>query len=124
MMDVFGGAYPLAIAAYNAGPGNVNKWLHANGDPRQGTVGWIVWVERIPVYETRNYVQRVIENASVYEHLYPANARSLPPLTVESFLLFDVAFFPLTSPITVPFITPLYSFLFFPFLFPSSSFFF
>lgn len=86
MMDYFGGSYPLAIAAYNAGPGNVNKWLRANGDPRQGTVGWIEWIERIPVYETRNYVQRVIENAAVYEQLYPANARSGPPRTAESFL--------------------------------------
>ncbi|MEO6040827.1 MAG: lytic transglycosylase domain-containing protein [Croceibacterium sp.] len=65
------GSYPLAIAAYNAGPGNVNKWLAANGDPRTGAIGWIDWIERIPISETRNYVQRVLENAVVYEALYP-----------------------------------------------------
>jgi len=86
MMDYYGGSYPLAVAAYNAGPGNVNKWLRANGDPRQGGIGWIEWIERIPVYETKNYVQRVIENAAVYEQLYPANARNGPARTAASFL--------------------------------------
>jgi soluble lytic murein transglycosylase len=65
------GSYPLAIAAYNAGPGNVNKWLNANGDPRNGSIQWIDWIERIPLSETRTYVQRVLENAVVYEALYP-----------------------------------------------------
>ena len=75
MMDYFGGSYPLAVAAYNAGPGNVNKWLRANGDPRTGAVDWIDWIERIPVSETRNYVQRVLENAVVYETMNPERAR-------------------------------------------------
>lgn len=74
MMDYYGGARPLAIAAYNAGPGNVNKWLRANGDPRTGPVDWIDWMERIPIYETKNYVQRVLENAVVYEEIYPDKA--------------------------------------------------
>ncbi|WP_156842152.1 lytic transglycosylase domain-containing protein [Novosphingobium aquimarinum] len=74
MMDYYGGAYPLAVAAYNAGPGNVNKWLRANGDPRTGSVEWVDWIERIPIYETKNYVQRVLENAVVYEALYPERA--------------------------------------------------
>ncbi|MFC0588065.1 lytic transglycosylase domain-containing protein [Novosphingobium aquiterrae] len=74
MMDYFGGSYPLAVAAYNAGPGNVNKWLRANGDPRNGSVDWIDWIEKIPLSETRNYVQRVIENAVVYEAMNPAKA--------------------------------------------------
>jgi len=74
MMTYYNGSYPLAVAAYNAGPGNVNKWLKANGDPRTGTVDWIDWMERIPISETRNYVQRVLENAVVYEAMNPAKA--------------------------------------------------
>jgi len=75
MVSYFGGSYPLAVAAYNAGPGNVNKWLRANGDPRTGSVDWIDWIERISIPETRNYVQRVLENAVVYEAMYPRRAR-------------------------------------------------
>lgn len=75
MMDYFGGSYPLAVAAYNAGPGNVNKWLRSNGDPRQGSVDWVDWIEAIPISETRNYVQRVLENAVVYEAMNPGRAR-------------------------------------------------
>ncbi len=86
MMDYYGGSFPLAIAAYNAGPGNVNKWLRANGDPRTGGIDWVTWIERIPIYETKNYVQRVIENAAVYEHLYPENARMGRPRMAGDFL--------------------------------------
>ncbi|MFM9935845.1 MAG: transglycosylase SLT domain-containing protein [Novosphingobium sp.] len=74
LLDYYNGCYPLAVAAYNAGAGNVNKWLRANGDPRMGGVGWIDWIERIPLQETRNYVQRVLENAVVYEAMYPERA--------------------------------------------------
>ena len=74
MMDYFGGSYPLAVAAYNAGAGNVNKWLRLNGDPRTGAVDWVEWTEKIPISETRNYVQRVLENAVVYEAMNPARA--------------------------------------------------
>lgn len=86
MMSYYGGSYPLAVAAYNAGPGNVNKWLRANGDPRTAGVNWIDWIERIPIYETKNYVQRVIENAAAYEQLYPARAQMGQPRTVADFL--------------------------------------
>ena len=79
MMDYYRGSYPLAVAAYNAGPGNVNKWLKANGDPRDGSIDWITWIERIPIFETKNYVQRVLENAVVYETRQPnAQARGAP----------------------------------------------
>ena len=82
-MDYYGGSYPLAIAAYNAGPGNVNKWLRANGDPRTGAVDWINWIERIPFSETRGYVQHVLENAVVYEAMNPDRAgyRGANPLS-------------------------------------------
>jgi soluble lytic murein transglycosylase len=62
------GSLALAIASYNAGPGNVRKWLAANGDPRDGKVDVIDWIEEIPFGETRNYVERVIENMEVYKN--------------------------------------------------------
>ena len=85
MLSYYGGNYPLAVAAYNAGPGNVNKWLAANGDPRQG-VDVVKWVEDIPIYETRNYVQRVLENAVVYDLLHPDKARSRGPANLSWYL--------------------------------------
>ena len=63
LLRYYGGSYPLAVAAYNGGMGNVNKWLKANGDPRMPGVDIIQWIEDIPLFETRDYVQRVLENA-------------------------------------------------------------
>lgn len=85
MLDYYGGSYPLAVAAYNAGPGNVNKWLAANGDPRRG-VDVVEWVENIPISETRGYVQRVLENAVVYDLLHPDRARSRGPANLSWYL--------------------------------------
>jgi soluble lytic murein transglycosylase len=80
------GSYPLAVAAYNAGPGNVNKWLRDNGDPRTGSISWIDWIERIPIFETRNYVQRVLENAVIYEELHPDKSPTGRPRPLREFL--------------------------------------
>lgn len=72
LMSRYDGAYPLAIAAYNAGPGRVNEWLRLNGDPRNGSVDWVTWIEQIPAnFETRYYVMRVIGNAVSYANMYP-----------------------------------------------------
>lgn len=60
------GSYVLAFAAYNAGGKRVKEWIDAYGDPRKPGIDPIDWVERIPISETRNYVQRVIENLGMY----------------------------------------------------------
>jgi soluble lytic murein transglycosylase len=86
LLRYYDGSYPLAIAAYNAGPGNVNRWLRENGDPRTGAVDWLQWIEQIGFYETKNYVQRVIENAVVYEALYPEQASYIRARGVGDFL--------------------------------------
>ncbi|MFM7348296.1 MAG: lytic transglycosylase domain-containing protein [Erythrobacter sp.] len=85
MMSYYGGSYPLAIGAYNAGPGRVNEWLRLNGDPRTGAIDWVTWVEKIPAnFETRYYIMRVIGNAVTYSHMYPQQAGM--PRAVDSFL--------------------------------------
>ena len=85
MMDYYGGAYPLAIGAYNAGPGRVNQWLRMNGDPRTGEIDWVTWVEKIPAnFETRYYIMRVLGNAVSYSHMYPENAGL--PRDIDRFL--------------------------------------
>ncbi|MFO6429309.1 transglycosylase SLT domain-containing protein [Erythrobacter sp. W302b] len=85
MMSYYGGAYPLAVGAYNAGPGRVNEWLRKNGDPRRGEIDWVTWVEKIPAnFETRYYIMRVIGNAVTYSHMYPDRAGL--PRPVNTFL--------------------------------------
>jgi soluble lytic murein transglycosylase len=72
MMNRWNGSVPLAVASYNAGSGNVSKWVNAYGDPR-GQVDVLKWIEAIPYTETRAYVQRVIENSVVYDSLRGSN---------------------------------------------------
>ncbi|CAM5769030.1 lytic transglycosylase [Labrys miyagiensis] len=66
LIDRFRGSYIMTFAAYNAGPSKVADWVKTYGDPRDPKVDPIDWVERIPYTETRNYVQRVLENVQVY----------------------------------------------------------
>ena len=68
MLNMWNGNVPLAVASYNAGYGNVRKWVNAYGDPR-GNVDVLKWIEAIPYTETRAYVQRVIENSVVYDSM-------------------------------------------------------
>ena len=66
LIEDFGGSSALAIAAYNGGPSRVRQWLHDYGDPRGGNINMVDWIEMIPINETRNYVQRVLENLQIY----------------------------------------------------------
>ena len=66
LLGDFAGSYVLAVAAYNAGPARVQEWISTFGDPRKRNVDAVDWIESIPVSETRNYVQRVLENLQVY----------------------------------------------------------
>lgn len=71
LLNTWNGSYPLAVASYNAGAGNVRKWIRANGDPRAPGADIVAWIEDIPFSETRGYVQRVLENSVVYDRLNP-----------------------------------------------------
>jgi soluble lytic murein transglycosylase len=76
MVD-WGGSLVLTAAAYNAGPNNVAKWLNTYGDPRSPTTDPIDWIESIPFSETRNYVQRVLDNTEVYRTRLSGHEESL-----------------------------------------------
>ncbi|MFA6279740.1 MAG: lytic transglycosylase domain-containing protein [Bdellovibrionales bacterium] len=65
-IDNFDGSYVLALAGYNAGPRRAREWMDTYGDPRTPNVDPIDWIELIPIYETRNYIQRIIENLQFY----------------------------------------------------------
>jgi soluble lytic murein transglycosylase len=68
LLEEWNGSYILVIASYNAGSGRGRQWIQELGDPRAVAVDPIDWVESIPFSETRNYVQRVMENLQVYRH--------------------------------------------------------
>jgi soluble lytic murein transglycosylase len=65
----YDGAYPFAIAAYNAGPNRVKYWKKINKDPQKKQIDYVDWIELIKFRETRNYVQRVLENYNVYRYI-------------------------------------------------------
>jgi soluble lytic murein transglycosylase len=74
------GSYVLAFVAYNAGPRRAKEWIAQYGDPRDPKVDPIDWIERIPISETRNYVERIVENMQVYRALIENN----PKLSIEA----------------------------------------
>jgi soluble lytic murein transglycosylase len=70
LLKQYKGSYVIALAAYNAGPKIVRKWLQRYGDPRSNSIDKVDWIERLPYAETRNYVQRVLESLVVYQHRF------------------------------------------------------
>ncbi len=66
LLGRFSGSYVLAVAGYNAGPARASRWLDEIGDPRVSVEEAVDWIEKIPLSETRNYVQRTMENLQVY----------------------------------------------------------
>ena len=73
LIQQYDGAYPFAIAAYNAGPNRVKYWKKLNKDPQKKQINYVDWVELIKFRETRNYVQRVLENYNVYRYILEQN---------------------------------------------------
>jgi soluble lytic murein transglycosylase len=85
----YAGSYVMTFAGYNAGRGRVRQWVAEHGDPRDPKVDAVDWVERIPLAETRNYVQRVMESLQVYAARLGANVATAEPnlhraATIES----------------------------------------
>jgi soluble lytic murein transglycosylase len=66
LLNDFNGSYVLSVAAYNAGPARVRRWVKDMGDPRTAEVDPVDWIESIPFSETRNYVERVLEGTQIY----------------------------------------------------------
>jgi soluble lytic murein transglycosylase len=75
LLEDYRGSYIMTFAAYNAGRGSVKKWIDRYGDPRDPKVDAVDWVEQIPFSETRNYVQRIMENLQVYRARFGGGTR-------------------------------------------------
>ena len=78
----YDGSYPFAIAAYNAGPKRVRYWKKLNKDPQKKQIDYVDWIELIKFKETRNYVQRVLENYNVYRYILKQE-----PVDIKNFFL-------------------------------------
>jgi len=85
LVDRYDGSYILAIASYNAGPNNVDRWIKAYGDPRGlDDVDEVVeWIEKIPYYETRAYVQHVLSNLQIYRNILDAQKKNKPVQSIK-----------------------------------------
>ena len=79
LLQEYHGSYIMAFAGYNAGRGRVQQWVAQHGDPRDPSVDAVDWVERIPFAETRNYVQRVMENLQAYCARFGAHTATVEP---------------------------------------------
>ena len=77
LLEQYEGSFPFALAAYNAGPKRVKYWKKINGNPQKGKIDYVNWIELIKFKETRNYVQRVLENINVYKYLINGKPISL-----------------------------------------------
>jgi soluble lytic murein transglycosylase len=75
LLEDYRGSYIMTFAGYNAGRGSVRKWIERYGDPRDPNVDAVDWVESIPFSETRNYVQRIMENLQVYRARFGGGSR-------------------------------------------------
>src|SRR4029079_18849394 len=90
LLREYRGSHIMTFAGYNAGRGRVQEWIKAHGDPRDPNVDAVDWVERIPFAETRNYVQRVMENMLVYQQRFEGSAPAMatidhgPPIAQTS----------------------------------------
>ncbi|MBU1210435.1 MAG: lytic transglycosylase domain-containing protein [Alphaproteobacteria bacterium] len=82
-MGEFGGSYVLGLAGYNAGPGRARQWIREIGDPRDALIDEVDWIERIPFWETRNYVAKVLSNIQMYR----ARLGEPAPLRLEDDLM-------------------------------------
>ncbi len=88
LIDKYDGNYMLAIAAYNAGPTNVNRWIGRFGTPGKSLESSLLWMEQIPFGETRTYVQRVLENLQVYRQLLSGKGEN-PRLSLDRDLMHE-----------------------------------
>ena len=80
----YDGSYPFAIAAYNAGPKRVKYWKKLNKNPQKNQIDYVDWIELIKFKETRNYVQRVLENYNVYRYILEQK-----PILIKNFFIND-----------------------------------